>query len=218
MVPLILVAGLVAQMLAWRLVARGRDVWRTLPPLLAVMGVVALLVGRTLPRPDPAGSSVPGAAGVLVIGAATGILLFLATRVFVAIAIHVPAFARQTEAAYGRTAGTDRGRELLFTLALAVPGEELFWRGLAYRWGAAELRSAVAAAVLVWLAYVVGNVASRSLPIVAGALVGGALWGALAWWSGGVLAPLASHILWTGSMLVFPPTVSAPHPVTKDDG
>jgi membrane protease YdiL (CAAX protease family) len=51
-------------------------------------------------------------------------------------------------------------------------------------------------------------VPSRSLPIVAGALVGGALWGALAWWSGGVLAPLASHILWTGLMLARPPRAS----------
>ena len=28
---------------------------------------------------------------------------------------------------------------------------------------------------------------------------------ALAWWSGGMLASLASHILWTGLMLVIPP-------------
>jgi membrane protease YdiL (CAAX protease family) len=55
---------------------------------------------------------------------------------------------------------------------------------------------------------VVANVPSRSLPIVAGALVGGAVWGALAWWSGGVLAPLASHILWTGLMLARPPRAS----------
>ena len=41
--------------------------------------------------------------------------------------------------------------------------------------------------------------------MVAGAVVGGALWAGLAWWSGGVLASLASHILWTGCMLAFPP-------------
>ena len=61
--------------------------------------------------------------------------------------------------------------------------------------------AAGAAAVVAWAGYVVANLPSRSLPIVAGAVVGGALWAALAWWSGGVLAPLASHILWTGLML-----------------
>ena len=40
---------------------------------------------------------------------------------------------------------------------------------------------------------------------MAGAIVGGALWGGLAWWSGGVLASLGSHILWTGLMLLLPP-------------
>jgi membrane protease YdiL (CAAX protease family) len=66
----------------------------------------------------------------------------------------------------------------------------------------------------VLVVYVVANVPSRSLPIVAGAIVGGALWGALAWWSGGVLAPLASHILWTGAMLALPPRVGR----TEGDG
>jgi membrane protease YdiL (CAAX protease family) len=43
------------------------------------------------------------------------------------------------------------------------------------------------------------------MPIVAGAVVGGAVWAGLWWWSGGMLAPLVSHILWTGAMLVRPP-------------
>jgi membrane protease YdiL (CAAX protease family) len=53
--------------------------------------------------------------------------------------------------------------------------------------------------------YVVANLPSRLLPIIAAAVVGGALWTALAWWTGGVLAPIASHMLWTGLMLGFPP-------------
>ena len=94
------------------------------------------------------------------------------------------------------------------SLVLAVPGEELFWRGIAYRVGVETAATAGVAAIAVCLLYVVANVPSRSLPIVAGALVGGAVWGALAWWSGGVLAPLASHILWTGLMLARPPRAS----------
>ena len=56
-----------------------------------------------------------------------------------------------------------------------------------------------------WAFYVGANVPSRSLPIVLGAAVGGGVWAALAWWSGGMLASLASHILWTGLMLALPP-------------
>jgi hypothetical protein len=61
------------------------------------------------------------------------------------------------------------------------------------------------AGVWTWLAYVGVNSASASLPIVAGAIVGGALWAGLAVWSGGMLASLASHMLWTGLMLALPP-------------
>ena len=70
--------------------------------------------------------------------------------------------------------------------------------------------AAGAAAVAAWLGYVVANISSRCLPIVAGAVVGGALWAGLAWWSGGVLASLASHILWTGLMLALPPGAGRP--------
>ena len=86
-----------------------------------------------------------------------------------------------------------------------VPAEELFWRSLFQGHLAAVLSGGAAAAALAWLGYVVANVPSGSLPIVAGAVVGGALWSGLAWWSGGVLAPLGSHILWTGLMLALPP-------------
>jgi hypothetical protein len=201
--------GLVVTMLAWRLVTvRGRDVWRTIPPLLGVLGVLSLLLWSRVPSPTPGAANLPGKVGVLAIGAASGIALYLGTLVFVSIAQLVPAFARQTALAYRRAATADPRRELVLSLLLAVPGEELFWRGIAYRAGVETLTAASVAAVVTCLLYVVANVPSRSLPIIAGALVGGALWGSLAWWTGGVLAPLASHILWTGLMLARPPRVS----------
>ena len=42
------------------------------------------------------------------------------------------------------------------------------------------------------------------------AVVAGFLWGVLGWWSAGVVAPLASHILWTGLMLALPPKAAGP--------
>ena len=41
--------------------------------------------------------------------------------------------------------------------------------------------------------------------MLAGALVGGALWTGLAAWTGGVAAPIASHLVWTGLMIAWPP-------------
>jgi membrane protease YdiL (CAAX protease family) len=208
LVAVVVLAGLIGTMYAWRLIHRGRPVWKTLPPFLGLIGAMSLLLMRTIDAPPPGGTNVPGTGGVLAIGLLSGALLYLATRVFVLVALRVPSFARQTRKAYEDAATADVRRELVLSLLLAVPGEELLWRGLGYRWGAEELPSVVAAAVLVWVLYVIANVPSRSLPIIAGALVGGAVWGALAWWSGGVLAPLASHILWTGAMLSLPPTVA----------
>ena len=202
------VLGLLLTMLAWRLVTvRGRDVWVTIPPMLGLLGLASILLWSKVPAPAPGASSVPGTLAVLAIGAATGIALYVGTLVFVGLAQHIPAFARQVALAYRRAGTADPRRELLLSLLLAVPGEELFWRGIAYRVGVDTLTTAGVAAVVTCLLYIVANVPSRSLPIIAGALVGGALWGALAWWTGGVLAPLASHILWTGLMLARPPRV-----------
>jgi membrane protease YdiL (CAAX protease family) len=204
------VLGLVVTMLGWRFVnKRGRDVWITIPPLLGGLGVASLLLWSRVPAPVPGAANVPGPIGALAIGAGSGIALYLGTLVFVALAEHVPSFARQTALAYQRAGTADPRRELILSLLLAVPGEELFWRGITYRVGADTLTTVGIAAVATCLLYVIANVPSRSLPIIAGALVGGALWGALAWWTGGVLAPLASHILWTGLMLARPPRVGA---------
>jgi len=80
----------------------------------------------------------------------------------------------------------------------------LFWRGLVLP----ELSGATSVAwgaVLAWAAWVAVDAAWGSIPLLAGAVVGGALWTALAAWSGGVASPIASHLVWTGLMLAWPP-------------
>ena len=90
-------------------------------------------------------------------------------------------------------------------MALSVPGEELFWRGFFQGQLASSLEGRTAlAAVLAWIAFMLANLPSANLAIAAGAVVGGAAWVALAWWTGGVLASLACHIVWTGMMIAFP--------------
>ena len=144
----------------------------------------------------------PGfAAGV---GVAAGLVLFAATRAFVAlVAPRWPAFRRHVAAIYGQQGSWSVPATLLAALVVEI-GEELFWRGLVQgrlaAWHGRALGGAVA-----WLAYVGSNLPSGNLPIVAGAVVGGAVWGALAFWTGGVLACILCHAVWTELMIALPP-------------
>jgi membrane protease YdiL (CAAX protease family) len=194
-----MVAGLIAEVVAWSLVARGRNVWTTMTPTLATMGLVALIVGPIAWSPDVA-------AGVsVVVGLALGVALYAATRIAIALIGRWETFRRHSLEMYRKQGGLSLGAALALSIALSVPGEELFWRGLfqGQLVSALDGRTALAAAIA-WVAFVVANLASRNLAIAAGAIVGGAVWVTLAWWTGGVLAPLACHIVWTGMMVALP--------------
>jgi membrane protease YdiL (CAAX protease family) len=176
---IVIAAGVCAQMVGWWFVSfKGREVWHVLPFLLAAMGVGALLL-----LPDAA------------------------TRVVVGVAVRWEPLARQVRDAYRPTGEERFARSLVLSLLLSVPGEELFYRGLVQRTAAGTWLGLGGGALLTWLLYIIANAPSRSLPIIAGAVVGGFVWCALAWWSGGLVAPLASHMVWTGLMLGVPPRV-----------
>ena len=193
------VVGMIVEAITWRGVsARRLDLWRVMPVVLGAMAVAAVLV-----RPPTLVGSV-GTSTATLVGVAAGITLFAATRAFVAVAARWPPFRRATRAIYGQARPVPVAFALGVSAFVMVPFEELFWRGLVQARLADGLGAGMSAA-LTWAAYVAVNVASRSLPIVLGAAVGGALWAGLAWWSGGMLASLLSHILWTGLMLGLPP-------------
>ncbi len=199
MIAALMVLGPVVEGVAWWAIARrGLNVWATMTPVLVGMGVLALVTDRPTLGEDPWLAALSGVAA--------GIALYAATAVFVAIvAPRWPAFRRQSVQMYGRRAPLPLGAVLLLSVVLMVPGEEIFWRGLFLP----ELRSAFDGGpigpLLSWVAFVVANLPSLNLAIVAGAAVGGAVWVALAVWSEGVLAGLLCHACWTGLMLAFPP-------------
>jgi CAAX protease family protein len=197
-------AGILASAFAWRLVAGGRDVWRTMPPLFATLGVLAVWLSPSVDRQPAATTGVLSASDALLIGIVTGAAFFLATRAFVSLVGRSRTFSRHVAAAYGRAETVSFATAIVLSVFVTAVGEELFWRGLVYRLGAERTSIAIAAAGC-WLLYVLANLPSRLLPIIAAAIVGGALWATLAWWTGGILAPIASHMLWTGLMLGFPP-------------
>ena len=194
-----MLAGLAAEMLGWWIVASRRgSVWLVMPVVLGAMGIGAVLARR------PVWAGHVGTPAALGVGAASGLVLYVATRGFVWIASRREPFRMDVAEQYRRAATIPFAEALVLSLAVMVPSEELFWRGLFQpRLGSAG--SVAAAAAISWLAYVAANVPSRSSPLIVGAIVGGGLWVALAWWSGGMLASLISHILWTGLMLVLPP-------------
>src|SRR4029450_13786815 len=106
---------------------------------------------------------------------------------------------------YRKQGGLSLGAALVLSIALSVPGEELFWRGVFQGQLAASLEGRTALpAALAWGAVVLAHLPSAPLAIAAAPVVGGAVWVGPAWWTGGVLASLACHIVWTGMMFAFP--------------
>ncbi|HEX5950825.1 MAG TPA: CPBP family glutamic-type intramembrane protease, partial [Actinomycetota bacterium] len=203
----LMLLGLVAEGMAWWWISsRGANVWSTMTPVLVGMGLVALLTGR----PEVAEDVTPAAAAGVGLAAAGA--LYLATRAFVAVvAPRWDAFREQSVAMYGRRGWRSIGIVVALSALLMVPGEELFWRGLFLSELQVRLDGVGLAAVLAWAGFLVANAPSRNLAIVAGAAVGGAVWVALAAWSGGVLAGLVCHVGWTVLMLALPP-LEAPFP------
>jgi membrane protease YdiL (CAAX protease family) len=165
----------------WRLIdARRVAFWPATSVAFAILGVAA-----TLLRPP----GTPGARS-LALGIGSGIVLYAATRIVVRLLAPVAPFATSLIEIYRRSGEIPRPAVWLLTLALAVPGEELFWRGLVLP----ELQDATSVllgAVLAWLGYVAVNAISRTF---LGSLEG-------------VDSPLASHLIWTGLMLAWPPAV-----------
>jgi membrane protease YdiL (CAAX protease family) len=196
MVEVVIGAGVLAQAAVWRLIAAGRVAfWPATSAAFAILGVAAIFL-----RP-------PGSldAGSLALGIGSGIVLYAATRVVVRFLVPVASFGTSVTEVYRRSEEIPRSTVWLLTLAIAVPGEELFWRGLVL----AELQDATSVllgAFLAWLGYVAINAISRNLAILVAGAVCGALWTILGSLEG-VAAPLASHLIWTGLMLAWPPAV-----------
>ncbi len=204
MTAALVVLGTVVEGAAWWWIATRRaSVWAAMTPVLVVLGAVALATG--VPSPAEHASGAAAVAG----GLGAGVALYAATRAFVRlVAPRWRSFREQSVSMYGRRGSLSTPAVLGLSVLVMVPGEELFWRGLALP----EMQDALGAAggaLAAWAVFVLANLPSRNLAIVAGAAVGGAAWVALAWWSGGVVASVLSHAAWTLLMLVRPPLASA---------
>ena len=193
------VAGFVAEVVAWRLVARGRaSLWVLVVPVIAVLGIVSAIV-----RP-PVASGRASAVAAATAGVGAGIALYLGTLAFVAIAARWEPFREHVADRYRLAGEIPLWLALVLSVLIAAPGEELFWRGLVQPRLQASM-PVLTGPALAWVGYVIANAASGSLPFVAGAAVGGAVWAGLALWTKGVLSSVLCHAVWTAAMLVRPP-------------
>ena len=198
-IVVLMAAGALAVVVAWRLVRSGTaSIWVAMGAASGGAGLAALATGRL-------GLS-PRVHWVVAtwIAAGTGVLLYAATVAFVLVVRRWDVFERHVAEIYDQRKGLSVTAALVIAAGLTGPGEEFFWRGLV-QGRLAEIVGSWPGAALTWAGYVAANAASQSLPIVAGAVVSGAVWGALAAWSGGVLASVVCHSIWTGLMVVWPP-------------
>ncbi len=199
MVALVMIAGALVEIAAWWAVSRrGISIWVVMGIALPTLGVAAIAVGE-----PPVSPSVNGGAAAAA-GAASCLVLYLATRVFVAAIRPWRSFQRHSVELYARQAGLPLVAAIVLAAGVMAPGEELFWRGLFQTKLSVVLDDRTAGAAIAWAAFVAVNLPSRNLAIIAGAVVGGAVWSALAWWTGGVLASIVCHATWTALILGFP--------------
>jgi hypothetical protein len=192
-------AGGLAAALAWVLVRRGKvSVWSAMGALFVVLGSLSLATGTVVAAGEV---SLPTAVAV---GAGSGFALYGATMGFVLLGSRWALLRHHAAALYRQGKGVPLGLAVVLAAGVTAPGEELFWRGLV-QVVAAHPTSEVAGAAIALAGYVAANLASGSVPVILAALIGGAVWGGLALGTGGVVASLVCHAIWTGLMVAVPP-------------
>ncbi|MEO8501824.1 MAG: CPBP family intramembrane glutamic endopeptidase [Vicinamibacteria bacterium] len=205
--PTLIAIAALGEIVSWRFVARsGRaSEWDLMIVVFIVQGAIGLIgwhidwyTGRA-------------AATVVAAGLAAGAVLYGATRAFVGVADRSPLFRSHVAHRYEHARLVSLPVGLVLALLIAVPGEELFWRGFV-QGIAGDHRSELVAMSVALAGYICVKAASGSLPLIAAAVVGGAVWGGLAVFAGGILAAVLCHGLWTGLMLAFPPTAGRDDP------
>lgn len=197
------VVGPVAVAGAWLVVRAGlATVWTAMGVTLGTLGLLSLAMG------EPRASTELGPWWDLLSGLMAGVALYGATAAFLAVAGRWPLLARHAADLYGQRRGVGLGPALAISVAITAPGEELLWRGVVL--GALQFGfEPWTAGVLTWSAYVAANAVSGSVPIILGAVVGGAAWTGLAVWTEGVVASIGCHVVWTALMIVLPPVPEA---------
>jgi membrane protease YdiL (CAAX protease family) len=86
-----------------------------------------------------------------------------------------------------------------------APLEELFWRG-AVQPSLGVGRSPLWSVLITTAVFMGFHLPTLQLPLISAAALGGLVWGWLRERTDGLLAPVIAHAIWTGAMVLVPPT------------
>lgn len=143
----------------------------------------------------------------IAIGLAAGGAWLVATHVGYAIVTRLlPAFGDQVRDLY-RLGDEDTSRRMVGPIVAMGVAEELLFRGVLQGVGGIALALA---------AYTAVQAFERKWALALAALLAGAVWGALFAWRGGLVAPIAAHVVWTGMLTFVWPLGGAPRPQESD--
>lgn len=191
--PVVLI-GLVLAAVAWALLfALGRDgFWTRAAVAGAAIGIYALVALRSSLAELFAVTLADVAIGV--VGAAVLWAVFwigdrIVTRLF-------PRLSSEVDDLYA-VRGETKASRMPLVLAVIGPAEEIFWRGLI------QSRAGIVVALV---AYALVHIWERKPILLLAAVVGGAFWGAIFAWTGTLVAPILSHLLWDLAIIVWFPT------------
>lgn len=188
---LLLVGGVALAVAGWTFLFRrpAEGIWPRTWLTAAVLSTYALVgvavTGRWSELVGPVSPS--SVAAGLVIGGAW----LVATHVGHAVLCRIfPGFLAQISDLYSLRTG-DRVRTMVGPVVAMAVAEELFFRGLVQ--GAAGLVGSI-------VVYTLVQVVAGKWALTLAALLGGTVWGGLAWWTDGLVAPIVAHVLWTGTL------------------
>lgn len=190
-----LIAGVILAAGAWAAMfaVPRRGFWTRAAVAAAIIAIYAVAVdpgaiGHQLDRPHWWAD--------LLVGLASGVVLYLVFWIGEqALVVILPTLAAEVGDLYSVKGQAHRGL-MPVVLAIAAPGEELFFRGFLWH------RAGVAVGLIVYAAV---HIPERKVILVVAALIGGIWWGALFSWTGGLVAPVASHLLWIFMIVVWKP-------------
>ncbi len=206
--PIVLVAAVVVGFAAFAyMFALPRPgIWTRTWIAAGVVGATAVLGLAALGRLGEIAGPID--ATELAIGLGVGGAWLVATHVGYAVITRLfPAFGDQVRDLY-RLGEEDRAARMVGPIVAMGVAEELLFRGVL---------QGVGGLAIALITYTLVQVFERKWSLALAALLGGAVWGALFAWRGGLVAPIAAHVLWTG-MLTFVWTLgTAPKPQETDD-
>jgi membrane protease YdiL (CAAX protease family) len=187
--------GVVIAAAAWgaMFAAGRRHFWKRAALAGAAIGGYAVavephVIGHLLTRPRWELDLVAGAAS----GVALFVIFWIGEQVLVVV---LPTLAAEVGDLYS-VRGETKALYIPLILVIAGLGEELFFRGLIQERAGVAVALVVYAGVHLW---------ERKVILVVAALIGGIYWGALLSLTGGLVAPIVSHLVWAMLIIVWRP-------------